>query len=30
MVTKVLPLEQINDAFQLMHDGKVIRAVIKF
>ena len=30
MVTKVLPLEQFNDAFQLMHDGKVIRAVIKF
>ncbi len=30
MVTRVLPLAQINDAFQLMHDGKVIRAVIKF
>ncbi len=30
MVTRVLPLEQINEAFQLMHDGKVIRAVIKF
>jgi S-(hydroxymethyl)glutathione dehydrogenase/alcohol dehydrogenase len=30
MVSKVLPLEQINEAFQLMHDGKVIRAVIKF
>ena len=30
MITHVLPLEQINDAFDLMHDGKSIRAVIKF
>ena len=30
MITHVLPLEQINDAFDLMHEGKSIRAVIKF
>ena len=30
MITHVLPLEQINDAFDLMHDGTSIRAVIKF
>ena len=30
MITHVLPLEQINEAFDLMHDGKSIRAVIKF
>jgi S-(hydroxymethyl)glutathione dehydrogenase/alcohol dehydrogenase len=29
-VTEVLPLEKINDAFDLMHEGKVIRSVIKF
>ena len=29
-VTEVLPLEQINHAFELMHDGKVIRSVIKY
>jgi S-(hydroxymethyl)glutathione dehydrogenase/alcohol dehydrogenase len=29
-VTEVLPLEKINEAFDLMHDGKVIRSVIKF
>jgi S-(hydroxymethyl)glutathione dehydrogenase / alcohol dehydrogenase len=29
-VTEVLPLEQINHAFDLMHDGKVIRSVIRF
>ena len=28
MVSRVLPLEQINDAFDLMHDGEVIRTVI--
>jgi S-(hydroxymethyl)glutathione dehydrogenase / alcohol dehydrogenase len=29
-VTEVLPLEQINHAFDLMHEGKVIRSVIRF
>jgi Zn-dependent alcohol dehydrogenase len=26
----VLPLAKINDAFKLMHEGKVIRSVIDF
>jgi S-(hydroxymethyl)glutathione dehydrogenase/alcohol dehydrogenase len=30
MVTHVLPLSQINKAFDLMHDGKSIRSVIDF
>ncbi|MFC4726890.1 S-(hydroxymethyl)glutathione dehydrogenase/class III alcohol dehydrogenase [Coralloluteibacterium thermophilus] len=30
MVTEVLPLERINHAFDLMHEGKVIRSVIRF
>jgi len=30
MITEVLPLEQINHAFDLMHEGKVIRSVIRF
>jgi S-(hydroxymethyl)glutathione dehydrogenase/alcohol dehydrogenase len=30
MITEVLPLERINDAFDLMHDGKVIRSVIHY
>jgi S-(hydroxymethyl)glutathione dehydrogenase/alcohol dehydrogenase len=30
MVTHVLPLERINDAFDLMHEGKSIRSVIQF
>ncbi|MCF4167751.1 S-(hydroxymethyl)glutathione dehydrogenase/class III alcohol dehydrogenase, partial [Zavarzinia compransoris] len=30
MITHVLPLEQINHAFDLMHDGKSIRAVVTF
>jgi S-(hydroxymethyl)glutathione dehydrogenase / alcohol dehydrogenase len=30
MITEVLPLDEINDAFELMHAGKVIRSVIKF
>ena len=30
MITHTLPLEKINQAFDLMHDGKSIRAVIKF
>jgi S-(hydroxymethyl)glutathione dehydrogenase / alcohol dehydrogenase len=29
-VTEVLPLEKINEAFDLMHEGKVIRSVIKY
>ena len=30
MVTHVLPLERINEAFDLMHEGKTIRTVIQF
>ncbi|GAB2553888.1 S-(hydroxymethyl)glutathione dehydrogenase/class III alcohol dehydrogenase [Rhodanobacter koreensis] len=30
MITEVLPLERINDAFELMHVGKVIRSVIHY
>ena len=30
MITEVLPLEEINKAFELMHDGKVIRSVIRY
>jgi len=30
MITKVLPLERINEAFDLMHEGKVIRSVIHY
>jgi S-(hydroxymethyl)glutathione dehydrogenase/alcohol dehydrogenase len=30
MISKVLPLEQINEAFDLMHEGKTIRSVIKY
>ena len=30
MITHVLPLERINEAFDLMHEGKSIRSVIKF
>ena len=30
MVTHNLPLEDINDAFELMHEGKSIRSVIHF
>ena len=30
MVTHTLPLERINEAFDLMHEGKSIRSVIKF
>ena len=29
-ISKVLPLERINDAFELMHEGKVIRTVIHY
>ena len=30
MVSRTLPLDQINDAFDLMHDGEVIRSVIVY
>ena len=30
MISEVQPLEKINDAFEMMHAGKVIRSVIKF
>ena len=30
MITEVMPLEEINKAFDLMHEGKVIRSVIRF
>jgi S-(hydroxymethyl)glutathione dehydrogenase/alcohol dehydrogenase len=30
MVSEVLPLERINDAFDLMHEGRVIRSVIHY
>ncbi len=30
MVSAVLPLEQINEAFDLMHAGKTIRSVIRY
>jgi S-(hydroxymethyl)glutathione dehydrogenase/alcohol dehydrogenase len=30
MISEVLPLEKINDAFELMHEGKVIRSVIRY
>ncbi|MEZ4281991.1 MAG: S-(hydroxymethyl)glutathione dehydrogenase/class III alcohol dehydrogenase [Myxococcota bacterium] len=30
MVTKELPLARINEAFELMHDGEVIRSVIRY
>ena len=30
MITQTLPLEKINEAFDLMHGGKSIRSVIKF
>ena len=30
MVSFELPLEKINDAFDLMHEGKSIRSVIRF
>jgi S-(hydroxymethyl)glutathione dehydrogenase/alcohol dehydrogenase len=29
-ITHSLPLERINEAFALMHDGKSIRTVINF
>jgi S-(hydroxymethyl)glutathione dehydrogenase/alcohol dehydrogenase len=30
MVSRTLPLERINEAFDLMHDGAVIRSVIQY
>jgi len=30
MITEVLPLDEINKAFDLMHEGRVIRSVIRF
>jgi S-(hydroxymethyl)glutathione dehydrogenase / alcohol dehydrogenase len=30
MITHKLPLERINEAFDLMHAGKSIRAVVEF
>ncbi len=30
MITHVMPLEEINTAFDLMHEGKSIRSVVKF
>ena len=30
MITQELPLERINEAFELMHDGKTVRSVIRF
>jgi S-(hydroxymethyl)glutathione dehydrogenase/alcohol dehydrogenase len=30
MISEELPLEEINDAFELMHAGKVIRSVIRY
>jgi S-(hydroxymethyl)glutathione dehydrogenase/alcohol dehydrogenase len=30
MITHTLPLERINEAFDLMHEGKSIRSVVVF
>ncbi len=30
LITHVMPLEKINDAFDLMHEGKSIRSVVRF
>jgi S-(hydroxymethyl)glutathione dehydrogenase/alcohol dehydrogenase len=30
MITHTMPLDRINDAFDLMHDGKSIRSVVTF
>jgi S-(hydroxymethyl)glutathione dehydrogenase/alcohol dehydrogenase len=30
MVSRTMPLEEINRAFDLMHDGEVIRSVILY
>jgi S-(hydroxymethyl)glutathione dehydrogenase / alcohol dehydrogenase len=30
LITHTMPLEKINDAFDLMHEGKSIRSVVTF
>jgi S-(hydroxymethyl)glutathione dehydrogenase/alcohol dehydrogenase len=30
LITHTMPLERINDAFDLMHEGKSIRSVVLF
>jgi S-(hydroxymethyl)glutathione dehydrogenase/alcohol dehydrogenase len=30
MITHTMPLEKINDAFDLMHQGKSIRSVVEY
>ena len=30
LITHVLPLERINEGFDLMHEGESIRAVVKY
>ena len=30
LITHVMPIERINEAFDLMHDGKSIRSVVTF
>ena len=30
LITHTMPLEKINDAFDLMHEGKSIRSVVVF
>jgi S-(hydroxymethyl)glutathione dehydrogenase/alcohol dehydrogenase len=30
LITRLMPIEQINDAFDLMHEGKSIRSVVTF
>jgi S-(hydroxymethyl)glutathione dehydrogenase/alcohol dehydrogenase len=30
LITHTMPLEKINDAFELMHEGKSIRSVITY
>jgi S-(hydroxymethyl)glutathione dehydrogenase/alcohol dehydrogenase len=30
LITHVMPIEKINDAFALMHEGKSIRSVVTF
>jgi S-(hydroxymethyl)glutathione dehydrogenase / alcohol dehydrogenase len=30
LITHVMPIEKINDAFRLMHEGKSIRSVVTF
>jgi S-(hydroxymethyl)glutathione dehydrogenase/alcohol dehydrogenase len=30
MITHVMPLDRINDAFHLMHEGESIRSVVTF